>query len=118
MSRKRIRDDNDKRRLVEEWDQSGLAAAEFAAASKIHWRTLCAWGRAIRGPLPRGRRSRTRPVTRKVTLVEVGPAPSSTCNSSDPRLEVIMPSGCHLVMFADWTPELVAELMVLLEAGQ
>jgi hypothetical protein len=38
--------------------------------------------------------------------------------SSEPRIEVIMPSGCRLVMFVDWTPELVAELMVLLEAGQ
>lgn len=118
MSRTRIREDDEKRRVVEEWDRSGLTAAEFAGPRRIHWRTLRSWGRAIRGPLPRGRRSRTRPVTRKLEFVEVGAAWPPMRESSEPRIEVIMPSGCRLVMFVDWTPELVAELMVLLEAGQ
>jgi hypothetical protein len=32
------------------------------------------------------------------------------------RIEVILPSGTRLLMFVDWTPELVAELAMLLEA--
>src|SRR5688572_15799837 len=118
MSRTRIHEDNEKRRLVEEWDQSGLSAEEFAAPRKVRWRTLQRWGRAIRGPLRRGRRSRTRPVTRRIEFVEVGASVSSMPSGREPRIEVIMPSGCRLLMSVEWTPELVAELMVLLEVGQ
>jgi hypothetical protein len=117
MPRIRIREDEEKRRLVEEWDRSGLSAETFAGERKIHPMTLRSWGRAIRGPLPRGRRSRRRPVTRKMEFVEVS-APVPTEGAPERRIEVIMPSGVRLLMFVDWTPELVAEFAVLLEATQ
>ena len=49
------------RRIVPESElqADGQYAEEFAAPRRAHWRTLRAWGRAIRGPLPRGGRSRS-----------------------------------------------------------
>ena len=118
MSRRKICDDDEKRRLVAAWDDSGLNATEFAAARGIHAETLRLWGRRIRGPLRR--RSRTRPVTRNFEVVEVGGAPSSASRrtESERRIEVTLPSGCRFVLFVDWTPELVAEFAMLLEVSR
>jgi transposase-like protein len=115
MSRRKICDDDEKRRLVAAWDESGLNAAEFAAARGIHAETLRLWGRRIRGPLRR-QRSRTRPVTRNFEVVEVGSVGPTMHADSGRRIEVTLPSGCRFVLFVDWTPELVAEFAVLLEA--
>jgi hypothetical protein len=105
MSRTAILDDEGKRSLVEEWDRSGLSADEFASAQKMNVYTLRAWGRAIRGPLPRGRRSRTRPVTRRVDFVEVS-STAPTPAAAQPRIELILPTGTRVLVFVDWTPEL------------
>lgn len=116
MSRRKISEDDDKRRLVKEWDESGLSAEDFSKPRKIYPETLRAWGRAIRGPLPRGRRSRTRPVPRALELVEVGR--EERPHAREPNVEIITRSGCRLMMFTEWAPEQLAELVVLLEVDE
>jgi hypothetical protein len=39
-------------------------------------------------------------------------------SAAQPRVEIVTPSGCRLLIFVDWTPELVAELAVLLEVNE
>ena len=112
MSRGKQLTDEEKRRLVEEWDRSGLSAADFAHSHGVHAETLRLWGRAIRGPL-RHRRSRTRPVPRTIEIVEVNGARRTS--NDEPRIEVITSSGCRLRLFVDWSPDLVAELIALIE---
>src|SRR5215472_11757500 len=102
MSRGKTRDDDEKRRLVAAWDESGVNAAEFAAGRGIHAETLRLWGRRIRGPLRR-RRSRTRPVTRNFEVVEVGGVVPTIHADAERRIEVTLPSGCRFVLFVDWT---------------
>lgn len=62
-------EDGEKRRLVKEWDASGLSAAAFGASRGINSTTLAGWGREFRGPLRK--RSRARTVAREVEVVEV-----------------------------------------------
>ena len=109
MSRVKTSESEEKRRLVEEWDRSGLTSAEFATSRGIQAATLQTWGRAIRGPLRR--RSRKRPVPRTLEIVEVG----SPARSVEPRIEIILQSGGRLVVFAEWSPERVAQFVAQLE---
>jgi hypothetical protein len=116
MSRTRIVDDTEKQRLVEEWDASGLSAAEFGQRRGVRAETLQAWGRAIRGPLRR-RRPRTRPMAKSIALVEVAsglPADSP----ADRRIEIDLSEGRRLVVHANWTPALIAEIARALEVKQ
>ena len=110
MSRRRTEDDPEKRRLVREWDRSGLTAAEFAEPLGIQPETLRAWGRTIRGPLER--RSRRRPVPRDVELVEVEGGVSA---AFEPRIEVALINGRRLTIFTAWTPKMIAEIAGALE---
>lgn len=112
MSRSRTSENEEKRRLVEEWDRSGMTASEFASSRGIRGSTLQTWGRAIRGPLRR--RSRTRPVPRTLEVVEVG----SPARGAESRIEVILASGRRLVVFADWAPERVAHFVAQLETHE
>lgn len=107
--RERITDDMEKRRLVEEWDESGLSAAAFAEPRGIHPATLGAWGRAIRGPLRR--RSRSRSVPRSVDLVELPEAPAG-----EVRLEVEFGDDRRLVVAGALTSDMIVALVTALEA--
>ena len=63
---KRIQD-SEKRRLVEEWDESDQSAGAFAESRGVHPATLGAWGREVRGLIRR--RPPKRPIPREVKLV-------------------------------------------------
>ncbi len=107
--RERITDNIEKRRLVEEWDNSGLSAAAFAEPRGIHPATLGAWGRAIRGPLRR--RSRSRPVPRSIELVEVPETPAG-----EVRVEVVFGDDRRLVVAGALTSDMIIALVMALEA--
>ena len=104
-------DDVEKRRLVKEWDESGLSAAAFSGARGLHPVTLAGWGREIRGPL-RKARSRARPVPREVEVVEVPPA-----RVSEVRVELEWGRDRRLVVTGEVTAEMIAELVFAADAG-
>jgi hypothetical protein len=54
---------------------------------------------------------------RNFAVVEVSAAREASA-TSEPRIEIIKPNGCRILIFNDWTPELAAEFMVLLEASE
>lgn len=108
-------ENEEKRRLVEEWDRSGLSSEAFGRTRGIRADTLQAWGREVRGPLRR--RSRTRLVPRRIEVVEVGPAGRET-REVERRLEIVLTTGRRLVLFTDWTPKLIAEVAAQLEADR
>ncbi len=83
--------DGEKRRLVTEWDASGLSAAAFGKPRGVHPITLAGWGRDIRGPLRR-RRSRERPAPREVELVEL---PKD--DAAEVRVELVLGKDRRLV---------------------
>ena len=107
--RKRIEDSAEKRRVVKEWDESGLSAEDFGNQQGVNPGTLRAWGRAIRGPLRK--RSRTRPVAREVDLVEV---PKD--DASEVRVELDFGNGRRLVVAGALTSEMIVELAAAFEA--
>lgn len=111
MNAIRKHEEEEKRRLVEEWDRSGLSADAFGKSRGVRAQTLHRWGREIRGPLRL--RSRTRPVPRTLEIVEVG-----SQRASEPRIEVVLTNGRRLVVFSDWTPERVAHLALQLETHE
>lgn len=105
----KITEDKEKRRLVEEWDRSGLSSEAFGRARGIRGATLQAWGRAIRGHLRSA--ARTGPISRELELVEIG-APAKEIES---RIEIVLLSGRRLVLFSVWNPDLIAHLVARLE---
>src|SRR5687767_4943391 len=111
MSRE-LKTDEERRRIVREWDKSGLTAAEFAEPLGIQAETLRIWGRAVRGPLKHWARSRTRPVPRKIELVEVA---DGVGGEVEPRIEIALINGRRLTLFTTWTPQLIAEIASALE---
>src|SRR4051812_41723256 len=113
MTKAKKYEDKEKRTLVEEWDRSGLSSADFARSRGIRPDLLQAWGRAIRGPLRR--RSRTRPVSRALQIVEVGIGRPRR-DPAVPRVELILNDGRRVLLFADWTPQLMAEFVKSLES--
>jgi hypothetical protein len=113
MSRTRNTENEEKRRLVEEWDRSGQSAGDFGRSRGIRPETLQAWGRAIRGPLRR--RSRTRPVPRNLEIVEVGAARHER-DGLETLIEVTLTNGHRLELFTGWTPKQIAEFVAQLEA--
>lgn len=111
MSRIKTIGDEQKRRLVEEWDRSGLSSDAFGESRGIRGATLQAWGRAIRGPL---RRPQTRPAQRTLEIVELGTAQKRI----EPRIELVLASGRRVQLFAEWTPDVVASFIAKLETIQ
>ena len=116
-------DDVEKRRLIKEWDESGLSADAFASSLGLHPQTLRLWGRAIRGPLRR--RSRPRPLPRSVELVEVTESDPSECcveapdrASSELRVEVEFGDGRRLVVAGALSADMIVALVTALEAVQ
>jgi hypothetical protein len=114
MSRE-LRTDEERRAIVREWDKSGLTAGEFAEPLGIQANTLRIWGRAVRGPLKHWARSRTRPVPRKVELVEVE---GGLSGGVEPRIEIALINGRRLTVFTSWTPKLIAEIASALEGDE
>lgn len=100
-------EDGEKRRLVKEWDESGLSAAAFCEPRGIHPVTLSAWGREIRGPLRR--RSRTRPIPREVEVVEIRPS------AGEVRVELELRKDRRLIVSGAVTAEMIVELVVAFE---
>lgn len=108
--RERIQDSAEKRRLVKEWDKSGLSAPAFAAQRGIHPETLRSWGRAIRGPVER--RSRKGPGPREVKLVEL---PKS--ETGDVRVELELGNGRRMVVVGELTTEMIVKLAAAIDSG-
>lgn len=111
--RTRIVDDKTKRRAVEEWDKSGLSAADFASQRGIRATTLQRWGRTIRGPL----RHRT-PAPSKLPPVELVELPVSTITTeaSDGILvEIELSNGRRVTALGAWTTTQIVELAKALE---
>ena len=106
--RKRIQD-SEKRRLVEEWDQSGLSAAAFGEPRGIHPATLGAWGREVRGLIRR--RSQKRPIPREVKLVELGKD-----DAEGVRVEFELGKERRLIVSGALTAEMIIELAAGFEA--
>jgi len=108
--REHNKDSAEKRRLVKEWDESGLSAQAFAEAHGLHPQTLRVWGRAVRGPLRK--RARTRPPARTVELVEL---PKD--DTGELRVEVEFPGGRRLVVAGALTADLLVALIATLDPG-
>ena len=106
--RKRIQD-HEKRRLVEEWDQSGLSAAAFCKPHGLHPATLGAWGREVRGRLRRS--SQKQPAERSVEVVEV-----RRDAVGEVRVEFELGKDRRLIVSGALTAEMIVELAVSFEA--
>jgi transposase-like protein len=99
----------EKARLVREWDQSGLTAAEFARPRGIADETLRVWGRQVRGALQR--RSRSRPVARSLEVIELG-----TGSKPEPlNVEIVLRNGLRLALVGDLVPAQLAAIVRALE---
>lgn len=103
---------SEKRRLVREWDRSGLTAEAFGEPRGIRGATLRSWGRALRGPLSAQPRSRKRPVAREVELVEV----EHVVGAHAGAIEIVLTNQRRLLLTAGLTPAEIAELARALEA--
>ena len=100
---KRIQD-SDKRRLVEEWDESGQSAAAFAESRGVHPATLGAWVREVRGLIRR--RPPKRPTPREVKLVELPKG-----SESEIRVEFELGRERRLIVSGALTAEMIVELV-------
>lgn len=105
---KRIQD-SEKRRLVEEWDQSGLSAAAFGKERGIHPTTLGGWGREVRGLIRR--RSAKRPVAREVKLVELPKG-----DLGEVRVEFELGKERRLIVSGALSAEMIVELALGFDA--
>lgn len=108
MSRTKIRETDDKKKLVREWDESGLSAEEFGRRRGIRGRTLQAWGRAIRGRLRERRKAKVGGQSFEVVEVKR--------RDEERRVEIVLPSGHRLVLAGDWSARAIAEVAAELEA--
>lgn len=101
--------DDEKRRVVEEWDQSGLSAAAFGEPRGIHPATLGAWGREVRGLIRR--RPPKRPLPREVKLVELPKG-----SASEIRVEFELGRERRLIVSGALTAEMIVELVAGFDA--
>ena len=116
------------RRLLAEWERSGLSQAEFCRRRGLKAVTLAWWKRRLRGldDAGRGRRGRRAHGTGRVGFVEVAlprgsafvparRAPSRVSPSD--RYELILPGGVRLRLPDDFDPARVARLVQAVAAA-
>jgi transposase-like protein len=115
MPRERV-DQEEWRRRIERWKDSGLTAKEFAAETGINAGTLQFWQYKLKrgaGPAPRKRRKPTSDAILS-SLVEVrGPAPAVV----DQRFEIELRGGRRLRVAAGFEPGALKALVAILEAA-
>lgn len=117
------------RRLLAEWERSGLSQAEFCRRRGIKAVNLAWWKRRLRGMdgAGGGRRARQRRRAGRQGFVEValsrGSASVSTLRAPSrvptaDRYELVLPGGVGLRLPDDFDPERVARLVQALVAPE
>ena len=105
------------RRLLSEWEQSGLSQAEFCRRRGLKAVDLAWWKRRLRGSegTPRAGGRRVTRSARRAAFVELAlPADAGRVGVG---YELVLPSGACLRLPGDFDPERVARLVQALAAA-
>jgi hypothetical protein len=105
------------RRLLGEWEQSGLSQAEFCRQRGIRAVNLAWWKRRLRSSAggPRAGRPRVTQSAGRAAFVELA-LPSHPAHGGV-VYELVLPSGACLRLPGDFDPERVARLVQALAAA-
>jgi hypothetical protein len=105
------------RRLLAEWEQSGLSQAEFCRRRGIKAVNLAWWKRRLRGSqgTPRAGRQRVTRSAGRAAFVELA-LPSHPVRGGL-GYELVLPSGACLRLPDDFDPERVARLVQAMSAA-
>lgn len=95
------------RRLVAEWERSGVGADEFADRVGVHAKTLQVWKYKLKRPVPDGRSMAL------AKIVEVRPSSLT----ADERFEVRLVGGRRVAVPPSFDSEALNRLLRVLEPG-
>lgn len=96
-----------RQRLVEEFDRSGISAAQFARLAGLKYSTFAAWVNRQR----RARKSPTRGCRTGLRLVEAVVSPAKCGNDSGAGLVLQLPGGVSIELSSEQQAPLMAALV-------